>query len=236
MNRQQRRHIDREMKRLAEKDLCSLCNQHFPHNSRTFFGLCRGRMALACERCADNIEEVYAAGIVAARNYDFLAKGTKNHGDEGKKSNYGPEEIAKVIGAFQEAIQDADQTVGDAERRGGALKKRRISTLDYPWKDDDREWFKIHPERSHRVRLPHPDEGGKELGPVPDGHVLIVIVRQVQPGIRMKNAFYLEAELWPVPEDEAVAHALFDLVEHRRPFSGAELGTLIMKYQTTMQT
>src|SRR5262245_32523191 len=85
----------------------------------------------------------------------------------------------------------------------------------HPWKSDDREWFERNRSRSHRVRMPFPGEVDKEAINAPAGHVLTMLLRQVEPGTRLKAGFYLNANLLPVPDDEAVAHALFKLAVGR---------------------
>jgi len=80
---------------------------------------------------------------------------------------------------------------------------------------DDCDWFERNQERSHRARLPFPGELDEEAAKIPAGHALIVLVRQVAPGSRLRAAFYLNADLRPTADDEAVAQALFDLAVRR---------------------
>jgi hypothetical protein len=70
----------------------------------------------------------------------------------------------------------------------------------------DKEWFRSHPHRTHRIRRAIP---GEMLG-VSAG--MYIVVRQVAPGLRMRG--FVEPN-GPLPADEApehIAHALFDLV------------------------
>ena len=90
-----------------------------------------------------------------------------------------------------------------------------VNLPDGPWKDDDRIWFEQNRERSHRVRMPFPGEYDAEAAKAPTGHVLIVLVRQVEPGMRIRPAVSLNADLLPLPDDEAVAHALFEVAMRR---------------------
>ena len=101
-------------------------------------------------------------------------------------------------------------------------------------KKDDREWFEQHPGRSHRARFPFDGEVGPEELVAPEGHRLLVLLRQVEPGKRIKTGFFISNELLPVPDAEAVAHALFDIATRRVPVprNGEEMCTLIEKYQT----
>ena len=100
------------------------------------------------------------------------------------------------------------------------------------WKDDDRKWFERNPRRAHRVRPPFPGEYDAEAAETPPGHVLIVLVRQVEPGRRIRSAVSLNAGLLPLPDDEAVAHALFEAALGREavPPDRPALCALIDKY------
>jgi hypothetical protein len=70
----------------------------------------------------------------------------------------------------------------------------------------DREWFRSHPLRSHRLRPAIPGE-------VPSVSAeSYIVVRQVAPGVRMRGSF---TPTGPLPEGEApehIAHAMFDLI------------------------
>jgi hypothetical protein len=83
----------------------------------------------------------------------------------------------------------------------------------------DREWFRSHPLRSHRLRR-------AITGEFPEGSAeTLVAVRQLQPGARVRLPFYAQAQL---PSDEApehIAHAIYDLVAESqgRPISSQEL-------------
>lgn len=226
------RKLDRAFKRLAERDVCSFCGQHFRHNSSTAFGLRGDEPVLACELCVLLVEKVRGVGLYSDRDYDFLHPGKEaNHHDS--DARYEPEDTIKAITLRQKVISHMDAAVADAEKRGGAHRKRPVSMLDHPWKEDDRVWFERHPDRAHRARLPYPGEDevcGGVSEPTPEGHQMIVLLRQIKPGVRLKNGFYLNAEMLPVPEDEAFAHALFDLVERGGAFNGDDLGALIEKY------
>jgi hypothetical protein len=45
----------------------------------------------------------------------------------------------------------------------------------------------------------------------------IVLVRQVKPGTRARCGFYLNTNLIPVPDDEALIHAMFEIASRREP-------------------
>src|SRR5262249_44846941 len=72
-------------------------------------------------------------------------------------------------------------------------------------------WFEQNPSRSHRVRLLLPGEADKEAAKTPAGLTLIVLVRQVEPGMRLKAGLWLNADLLPVPDNETIAHGLFEI-------------------------
>jgi hypothetical protein len=60
-----------------------------------------------------------------------------------------------------------------------------------------------------------------------------VLVRQVEPGSRIRAAFCCGGDLLPLPNDEAVAHALFEVAMQREPVppDSEALRALIEKYQ-----
>jgi hypothetical protein len=98
---------------------------------------------------------------------------------------------------------------------------------------DDRDWFERNQERSHRARMPFPGELDEEAAKTPAGHALIVLVRQVEPGSRLRAAFYLNADLRTTADDEGVAQTLFDVAVRREavPPDSEALCTLIEKYR-----
>jgi hypothetical protein len=94
------------------------------------------------------------------------------------------------------------------------------------------------PERSHRARLPFAGEIEPERsGPAPDGHQLLLLIRQVEPGRRIKVGFFIPSQILPVPDSEAIAHALFDIATARVPIprNGAAMCALIEKYQDSRE-
>ena len=97
---------------------------------------------------------------------------------------------------------------------------------------DDRDWFERNQERSHRARMPFPGELDEEAAKTPAGHALIVLVRQVEPGSRLRAAVYLNADLPPTADDEGVAQE-FDVAVRREavPRDSEALCTPIEKYR-----
>jgi hypothetical protein len=67
----------------------------------------------------------------------------------------------------------------------------------------DREWFAAHPDRTHPLRTA---VGGEPAGSW-------VTVRQFAPGYRQRLFFYPQPALVPLPDEEGLAHALFDQVQ-----------------------
>jgi hypothetical protein len=80
------------------------------------------------------------------------------------------------------------------------------------------------------MRLPFPGEVDKEVAKTPVGHVLIVLVRQVEPGSRIRAA--VRCNVLPLLDDEAAAHALFEVATRREavPPDRQALCALIEKY------
>jgi len=238
MSRQQRRHFERQLKNLIKcnGDNCSLCGAEFQHNGRTFGGYGQdGKVELVSECCVERLLEVHTAGLYSCRNYDFLPAGQNS-----MTRGLDLEQVVKALGALERAIAFADEEVkDDMWRRGGVSQPPHplISVLDHPWKKDDREWFEQHPERSHRARFPFDGEVGPEELVAPGGHRLLVLLRQVEPGKRIKSGFFISDELLQVPDVEAVAHALFDIATRRVPVprNGKEMCALIEKYQASRE-
>jgi hypothetical protein len=235
MSRQQRRQFERQFRKLirTKGDNCSLCGAKFQHNSRTFGGYGQdGKVKLVGECCLERLLEVHTAGLYSCRNYDFLPAGQNKHG-----RGLDVEEVTHALDVCQRAIAETDEHVNDdLWRRGGVNQPphARISVLDHPWKKDDREWFEQHSARSHRARLPFAGEVTLEQLAAPEGHRLLVLLRQVEPGKRIKNGFFISDELLPVPDVEAVVHALFDIATRRQPVprNGEAMCALIEKYQS----
>jgi hypothetical protein len=233
-SRRQRRWTDRALRKLIRRDgdNCSLCRAEFKHNSRTFGGFDRhGRVVLVGDCCAERLAVIHTAGLFTSRNYDFLDAPRASRPPTTELTS---EAILDAVAAYREIISDTDKRFDDILRRGGGLPGMpRISTLDHPWKDDDRIWFEQNPTRSHRARRLFPGEADKEAASAPPGHVMILLLRQVEPGTRLKAGFYLNADALPVPDDEALIHTLFEVaVGHEAmPPDPQAFEALIEKYK-----
>jgi hypothetical protein len=84
----------------------------------------------------------------------------------------------------------------------------------------------------HRARLPFPGEVDEQAAETPAGDALIMLVRQVEPGRRLRAVVFLDANLLPLPDDEAAVRALFEVAMGREalPRDRQALSTLIKKY------
>jgi len=128
--------------------------------------------------------------------------------------------------------------LADVERRGGiGGRATMVSVLDHPWTHDDREWFERNPKRAHRASRPFPGALDEEVAKTPAGCTLITLVRQVEPGSRLRGGLFINAILLPLPDDEAVAHTLFEIaMQHEAmPRDGQALCALVEKYTVLQQ-
>src|SRR5262245_22855677 len=228
--RQQRRRINHQLHRLLRRDVCSVCGSLFRHNSRTTSGLdAQGSVVVAGECCMSRVTVVFGLGFYSDRHYDFLLR--RSSEPNIKATN---EQIADAIAAYQKVIADTDKWLDDIEWRGGGLRACNVSLGDHPWKRDDADWFEQKPRRSHRARPPFPGEADKEAAKAPAGHTVIMLIRQVEPDNRLKTRIYLTADALPVPDDEALIHALFEVAAEREalPPDVEARHALIAKYQT----
>jgi hypothetical protein len=211
LSRAQRRYVDRELRKLIQRDVCSLCGASFRHGGPTATGFdTQNNVALACECCIGRLAEVFAMGLYLPRE--------------------------RSAEAFAAHIADTDQLLADIERRGGVGDGMRISKINFantPWKIDDDNWFRQNPTRSHRVRMPFPGECDEAVAKAPAGTALIILVRQVKPGTRVRAGNVLGTNFLPVPDDEATIHALFEIAMGREavPHDDEALRVLVEKYK-----
>lgn len=138
----------------------------------------------------------------------------------------------------------ANDLAREAARTAGVDPARVVADIaPSRWKAADTAWFAAHPQRAHRVRAWFPHE---DIAPPGEAACVdVVAIRQVSPGMRIKQPFrwkdclddFVEAmrELVARAEhDESVAHALFDLPPSGdRPVCVDEVLALIDRYQTT---
>jgi hypothetical protein len=229
--RQQRRRVNRQLHKLLQSGLSSVCGRPLEHNTRTTSGLDRHSNAiLAGECCFDRVTElftqIFGLGFFSERKYDFL--------QANPNSRATAEQATTAIAAYQKAIAETDKRFDGIERYGG-VRSTHINVLDHPWMADDRNWFEQNPKRSHRMRAPLPGElDGVEI---PADRVPIVLVRQVAPGSRIRGVLHFgDGALLPLPineaSDEAIAHAYFEMAANREPIPSdpQAFAALIEKY------
>jgi hypothetical protein len=211
LSRAQRRYVDRALRKLIRRSVCSLCGGAFRHNSPTATGFdTQNNVALACEGCIGRLAEVFAMGF-------YLS----------------PERSAE---AFATHIADTDQLLADIERRGGVGYGMHASKINFsttPWIADDDDWFTKNPSRSHHVRMPFPGECDEKVAMGPAGTALVILVRQVDPRTRLRAGAILDTRFLPVPDDEATGYAWFEVAMGREtvPHDDESLRVLIEKYK-----
>jgi hypothetical protein len=182
LTRAARRRLERAVEKLLGADDCTLCGRPLPSGGMTRGGATAdGTPAVVGECCAARLAHVVGGGV-------YLA-----HDDP--------------VAAYAALAADT------AERAGLGGRSVMISVADEPWKCDDRAWFEVHPDRAHRLRPMATGEAPTLLcdPPVlPPRHAWQVLVRQVEPGRRVRIAFGRNLDC-PIPDAEAIVHALFDL-------------------------
>jgi hypothetical protein len=215
--RQRRRHINRALHKLIERGVYSICNCPPQHNTRTAYGLdAHGRVMVAGECCLDRLAVIFGLGFFSKRKYDFL---TPAESDAPQSTN---EKIAEGIAFYQKAIAEADERIDSTERYGGINRITRPVFAEHPWKTDDRIWFEQNPTRSHRMRQLFPGEADEEAAETPPDHAPIMLVRQVQPGDRVRALVFIPGDmLMPLPlnkaQEEALVYALFEIALGHEP-------------------
>jgi hypothetical protein len=202
-----RRKLERATTALIEKegDRCSLCHMAFAHNSRTCGGATSaGVPALVGECCAPRLRLVLTAGVYLTRSYPGLEAGM------GSERPCSVEETARAVGAHQKYFAVVDHVEAHIAKKAGLSRRTILHLSDSPWKADDAKWFSANPTRSHRLRPPFPGEFDPPDGPPPD-HEFQVLVRQVEPGMRVRGILYHNIRT-AIPDVEALIHAIFDVV------------------------
>jgi hypothetical protein len=201
--RRQRRAVDRQLHKLFQRGVCSICSSPFKHNSCTASGFdAHGKVVLAGECCLDRVAQIFALGL-------------------------------ELTGEHIAAIQQKAAIDKILHVCGGVSGAPKVNLHEQPWKTDDSLWFKQNPTRSHRVRMPFPGEADKEAAETPAGQVLLMLTQQVEPGVRIRAAVTLDVGFLPLPDDEATAHALFEVAMEREavPPDRRTLCALAEKYK-----
>jgi hypothetical protein len=109
----------------------------------------------------------------------------------------------------------------------------RVNFTATAWITNDDDWFAQNPSRSHRARAPLSGECDEKIAMAPPGTALIILVRQIKPGTRLRVGQIFGANFLPVPDDEATIHALFEVAMKREPVPPDDeaLRALIEKYK-----
>ena len=109
-------------------------------------------------------------------------------------------------GALTDTCRNASNDGPDYTAAGGVRKPPLwgvATDVAPPWAAADRDWFAAHPGRAHRLRAAYPDEPATS-----------VLVRQVQPGLRIRLGVETTGRAWP--DNEIFLHAMCDgLLESR---------------------
>ena len=219
MNRAERRNLDRDVRKLikADGDHCTACAAELQHNGRTYYGrVASGAAAIVGDCCRETLTVEAGGGVYVKNRYDVL--------DGSGSSRRAPAvvgDVDAVVAQLREAVSEVDALSTSVQARAGiAGSPGQVNLAPSLWKADDAAWFASHPDRAHRLRPLLPGE--RESFPaqarpssLPPGHEIQVVVRQVQPGQRVRVPFGRNLAT-PVPDQEAVVHALFDSVSRRR--------------------
>ncbi|ODU23224.1 MAG: hypothetical protein ABS88_22445 [Sphingopyxis sp. SCN 67-31] len=157
------------------------------------------------------MHETILMGMFASQDWDDFPVTKQN-----RRAPSAPN-VEEAIASIQSVFADrAAEGEAVARNAGLSLPPTQVFRAQTSWKEDDAQWFSDHPDRSHRLRPLVGDEakvcGFDELGPMPPKHDVQVLVRQVQPGARVRTPFGRNLDL-PIPDDETILHALFDLVQ-----------------------
>ena len=236
MNRSERRNLDRDLRQLMKKDgdRCTVCHADLPHNGRTYYGRAAGAAAIAGECCRSKLTVEVGSGLYVQGDYDVLSRTGGGGPPPGS-----PDEFEAAIGRIQQGVAGIDGLAASAKARAGITGRRgQVSLMDTPWKADDAAWFETRPDRAHRLRPLL--KGELESFPptaapnaLPPDHEIQVVIRQVEPGQRIRMPFGRNLAT-PIPDIEAVIHALFDAVSQRRGaspnISVEEVATLAKRY------
>lgn len=217
MDRGLRRSAERRLKKLIAKDgdNCTACRTAFAHNVKTYYGVLKnGDVAITGDCCATRLEHVLNAGIYVDRHYDAFS--SPPGGTERRPQTQA--ELARNVDSLQSYVAGVDQFGDELSRTAGMPQGRPIVSLENTsWKADDAAWFQANPGRSHRFRPMHDGEEAtfppaytnRQL--LPPQHEMQMLVRQIEPGKRIRIPFGRNLEI-PIPDIEEIVHALFDVV------------------------
>jgi hypothetical protein len=201
MSRQQRRRAETQIRKLIETDgdNCSICRAPFQNNHRTYGGItANGKTAVVGDCCYNHLDHLYTSGIYLTRDYGLPLA---NSADDARLS---PDAVETNVARLQQAVAQAD-----AISKKAGISANVPDWRPAPWKANDAKWFKDNPSRSHRIRAGFPNEPPSQDAP-PD-HVPLMLIRQVEPGTRVKIPIILHQKDMPVPDNDALLRAIFDV-------------------------
>jgi hypothetical protein len=208
------RSMFRRVRQLLAKspEKCVRCGQPFAHNVRTYGGVLDDEAVVVGECCVDRLSRIHTVGVYVHDRHGLYGEGSGLM-DEGKPKS--SEEVISAMIGLQKAIETVDAEIGevDAVPKKAGVAAARMNLTDAPWKAADAEWFERHPDRTHHARAPMKGEAanlGLDSDPTPPEMELTILVRQVEPGRRLRSAFFKPTDL-PLPDVEPLAHALMDL-------------------------
>jgi hypothetical protein len=226
--------IDRGIRKVIQRDgdFCSLCRAAFQHNGKTYYGTAySGTVVCVGECCVGKLRTVEAAGLYCSADRPHELPPPAN------AEALSPEEVIEGVEAYQQYIAMADKLAADAGKRAGLPEGAPVAVFlsDNAWKDDDRLWFEAHSDRSHRLRRPFAGEKyyrGDRPPIAPPRHESQILVRQLQPGMRIRASFIRNLAI-DIPDYEPILHALFDVVSSGRTttISVEEVAALAEKYR-----
>ena len=234
MNRSERRAFEKKLQALlrTDGDHCTGCRRSLIHNEPLAYGALRdGRPAVVGNCCEHRLSFGFAKGVYVTRHTGTISTATPKSPSDAQPQN--PDEL---VARFREGVSQLDRYADDVMRQAGVPKGQgSINTSDSDWKAEDAAWFSSNPTRSHRMRPTNSDE--IEQSPLkgetlPPGHRFETVIRQVQPGMRIRKIYARNIAL-DVPDIEPLLHALFDRVSAGAPgvpISHGEVAELALKY------
>ncbi|MEG3176155.1 hypothetical protein U1872_07945 [Sphingomonas sp. RB3P16] len=203
-------------------DNCSICRRLFEQNDLTFGGATNtGAPALVGECCLKRLKIGIIKGVFLTPDFPFPLNSRKSDPNEVRS----PEEVNEAINAFRSVGKMREGERRKIAARAGIDPKSAImNTSTTEWKTDDANWFAANPSRTHRLR---PMIGGEKESfgavgnqQVPLFHQLQVLVRQVEPGARVRLPFGRDLRT-QIPDDDNILYAMFDA------FSQGQGGTFV---------
>jgi hypothetical protein len=226
---QQRQHFDRILNKLIEREACSVCDKTYPNNSRLAYGLDHvGEIVVVGECCIDEMTIVLGHGFFIAWSRVHHVEpsppttSARNPPTRSGRRSRAWEQIDEAIALRQKAIAASRDVAGkqpeNIQRYGGVrIIGKVLLELDSLWRIDDRTWFEKNPTRSRRARMPFDGEDFLFVTEALPGCSSLVLVRQIKPGARQRLGFDLTTALLPLPDDEALIHAMFEIASKREP-------------------